>query len=104
VELFFVLERNGMYEHHLEMNDEGVESLWVRIKGQDNMGDIIMSVCYQPPHQEVEADEAFYRQLEVASRSQASVLMGGLQSAWYLIEKQHCQAHAIKELLAVLKR
>ena len=76
MELFFVLERNGMYEHHLEMNDEGVESLWVRIKGQDNMGDIIMSVCYQPPHQEVEADEAFYRQLEVASRSQASVLMG----------------------------
>ncbi|GAB0182177.1 hypothetical protein GRJ2_000683000 [Grus japonensis] len=29
-----------------------------------------------PPDQEEEVDEAFYRQLEVASRSQALVLMG----------------------------
>lgn len=44
MELFFVLERNGMYEHHLEMNDEGVESLWVRIKGQANTGDNFVGV------------------------------------------------------------
>lgn len=59
VELLFVLERTRIYKHHLEMNDEGVESSWVRIKGQDNIGDIITNVCYQPPHQEVEADETF---------------------------------------------
>ena len=38
------------------------------------MGDTVVGVCYRPPDQE--ADEAFYRQLEVASQSQALVLMG----------------------------
>ncbi|GAB0203090.1 hypothetical protein GRJ2_002774600 [Grus japonensis] len=53
------------------MDEERVESLQVRIKGQANMG-----VYYRPPDQEEKADEAFYRQLEVASQSQALVLMG----------------------------
>ena len=56
--------------------DEGVESLWVRIKGQPHMGDVIVGVYYRPPDQEEEVDEAFYRQLQAASQSQAQVLMG----------------------------
>ncbi|GAB0206503.1 hypothetical protein GRJ2_003115900 [Grus japonensis] len=40
------------------------------------MGDTVVGVYYRPPDQEEEVDEAFYRQLEVASRSQALVLMG----------------------------
>ena len=39
-------------------------------KGQANMG-----VCYRTPDEEGEVDEAFYRQLEAASQSQALVLM-----------------------------
>jgi len=34
-----------------------------------------MGIYYRPPDQEEEADEAFYRQLKVASQSQALVLM-----------------------------
>jgi len=53
-----------------------VESLWVRIKGQPHMGDIIVGVYYRPPDQEEEVDEAFYKQLKAVSQSQALVLMG----------------------------
>ena len=37
---------------------------------------IIVGVCYRPPDQEERADEALYRQIGAASRSQALVLMG----------------------------
>ena len=40
------------------------------------MGDTVVGVYYVPLDQEEEVNEAFYRQLEVASRSQALVLMG----------------------------
>lgn len=50
--------------------------MWVRIKGQVNMGDTVVCVHYRPPDEEEEVDEAFYRQLEVALWSQALILMG----------------------------
>ena len=60
----------------LGANKEQVESLWFRIKGQAHKGDITVGVYYRPPDQEEEVDEAFYRQLQAASQSQALVLMG----------------------------
>lgn len=48
----------------------------MRIKGRANRGDILVGVYYRPPDQEKEVDEPFYRQLQVASRLQALVLMG----------------------------
>ncbi|PKU41873.1 rna-directed dna polymerase from mobile element jockey-like [Limosa lapponica baueri] len=57
-------------------SDERVESLWVRIKGQANMGDTVVGVYYRPPDQDGEVDEAFYNQLQVAPQSQALVLVG----------------------------
>ena len=48
----------------------------MRIKGQANMSDPNMGVYYRPPDQEEKNDEAFYIQLEVASRSQTLLLMG----------------------------
>jgi len=57
-------------------DEEGVQSLWVRIKGQVHMGDTVLSVYYRPSDQEEEVDEAFYIQLKVVSQSQALVLMG----------------------------
>ena len=57
----------------LAMDNEPTESLWVRTKEVTGMGDIIVGVSYRPPDQK-EVDEALYRQLEAASRSQALVL------------------------------
>ncbi|GAB0210150.1 hypothetical protein GRJ2_003480800 [Grus japonensis] len=63
-------------ELHLGMDEEPTKSLWVRIKGRAGAGDIIVGVCYRPPDQGDRADEALYRQIGAASRSQALVLMG----------------------------
>jgi len=60
----------------LGVDEELVESLWVTIKGQAHMGDTVVSVYHRPPDQEAEVDEAFCRQLKVASRSAALVLTG----------------------------
>ena len=54
-----VREQVEQIKVHLEMNDEQVQSLWVRIKGQVNMGDTIVGVQYRLPDQEEEVDEAF---------------------------------------------
>jgi len=62
-----VREQLKCIELCLGADEEGVESLWVRIKGQPHMGDVIVSVYYRPPDQEEEVDEAFYRQLQAAS-------------------------------------
>ncbi|GAB0209126.1 hypothetical protein GRJ2_003378300 [Grus japonensis] len=74
----YVREQLECIELCLGMDEERVESLWVRMKGQANMGDTVVGVCYRPPDQEEEVNEAFYRQVEVASQSQALVLMGDL--------------------------
>ncbi|GAB0206060.1 hypothetical protein GRJ2_003071600 [Grus japonensis] len=58
------------------MDEELTESPWVRIKGSAGAGDIIAGVCYRPPDQEDQADEALYRQIGAASCSQALVLVG----------------------------
>ncbi|KAJ7416114.1 glycerol kinase [Pitangus sulphuratus] len=47
-----------------------------RAYGQTSKGDTVVGVCYRPPEQEEEVNEAFYRQLEAASQSQALVLVG----------------------------
>ncbi|GAB0209089.1 hypothetical protein GRJ2_003374600 [Grus japonensis] len=74
----YVREQLECIELRVGVDEERVESLWVRMKGQANMGDTVVGDYYRPPDQEEEVDEAFYRQVEVASRSQALVLMGDL--------------------------
>jgi len=68
-----VREQLECIELCLGVDEEGVESLWVRIKGQAHMDDVIVGVYYRPPDQEEEADESFCRQLKVASQSQSLV-------------------------------
>jgi len=63
-------------EIHLGVNDEQLESLWVRIKGQANTSDTVVGVYYRPSDREEEVDEAFYKQLEIALQSPALILMG----------------------------
>ena len=59
----------------------------------------MITVYYRPSDQDEEADEVLSRYPKVVgtgSHETSATLM--------FLEKQHCQAHAIKELLAVLKR
>ncbi|GAB0180798.1 hypothetical protein GRJ2_000545100 [Grus japonensis] len=72
----YVNDQLECMELHLGMDEEPTKSLWVRIKGRAGTGDIIVWVCYRPPDQGDQADEALYRQIGAASRSQALVLMG----------------------------
>lgn len=41
------------------MGDEQTQSWWIRINGQNNMGNIVLSVCYRLSSQEEEVAEAF---------------------------------------------
>jgi len=41
--------------------EAAAESLWIRVGGQTNTGDTVMSVCYRPPHQEEDVGKAFFR-------------------------------------------
>ncbi|RMC07029.1 hypothetical protein DUI87_16482 [Hirundo rustica rustica] len=60
----------------IETNEDGVECLWVRIKGKANKADILLGVCYRPPNQEEEVDNLFYKQLKNVSAPTALVLVG----------------------------
>ena len=61
-----VREQLECIELCLGMDDEPTESLWVRTIELTSIDDSVVGVCYRPPHQEEQVDEAFYRQLEVA--------------------------------------
>ncbi|KAG6928006.1 hypothetical protein G0U57_008907, partial [Chelydra serpentina] len=55
---------------------EKPESLWITFRSVSNKGNVVVGVCYRPPDQGDEVDEAFFRQLTEVTRSQALVLMG----------------------------
>ncbi|PKU26818.1 hypothetical protein llap_22878 [Limosa lapponica baueri] len=55
----YVREQLECIELSLEADEERVESLWVRIKGQANMRDTVVGVYYRPPDQDGEAAETF---------------------------------------------
>ncbi|KAK4820464.1 hypothetical protein QYF61_027746, partial [Mycteria americana] len=65
----------------LDDGDDRVECLWVRMRGKANKADILLGVCYRPPNQDEEADEAFYKQLGEVSQSLALVLVGDFNLA-----------------------
>ncbi|RMC20740.1 hypothetical protein DUI87_01592 [Hirundo rustica rustica] len=60
----------------IETKEDGIECLWVRIKGKANKADILLGVCYRQPNQEEELDNLFYKQLGNVSGSSALVLVG----------------------------
>lgn len=61
----YVRKHLEFIEFCLGVDDEQVEHLRVRIKGQYSQGDIV-GVFYRPPDKEEEMDEVLWRQLEVA--------------------------------------
>ena len=74
-------------ELSLKNSNEQVESLWIKIRGQANKGDIMVGVYYRPPDQGKPVDEAFL--LLVREASHVSDPAAGLQSPRHLLEKQH---------------
>ncbi|PKU41195.1 hypothetical protein llap_8496 [Limosa lapponica baueri] len=72
----YVNEQLECMELHLGMDEEPMESVLVKIKGDVEAGDITVGVCYRPPDQDDAADEALYRQIGAASHSWILVLMG----------------------------
>lgn len=56
------------------------ESLWIRVRLQANKGDIVVGLCYRPPSQHEEVDEAFLKHLKDTSGSQTLLLVGNLSS------------------------
>ncbi|PKU47773.1 nipped-b-like protein [Limosa lapponica baueri] len=58
----------------IKYSDNRVESVWIRIRA--NKGYIAVGVCYRPPNQSSEVDEAFYKQLGEILKSFAIVLVG----------------------------
>lgn len=58
----------------MSIGDDTVESLWIRIKGQANQGDVTVAIYYRSPIQDDDATELFFK--EQTSRSTALVLMG----------------------------
>jgi len=63
-------------ELSLKNSHKQVERLWVRIRDRGNKGDLVMGVYYRLPDQGEPTDEAFFLQLQEASRSQFVVLLG----------------------------
>ena len=73
---FYVREQLECMEPWLGRADEPTESLWVRLEEKTGKGGIVVGVCYRPPDQEEQADEALYRQIGAAWHLQALVLTG----------------------------
>ena len=67
---------------YVAMGEKPNEGWWVKIKEQTGMGDILGGVCYRPPDQEEQADEALHRQRGAASHLQALVLMKDLNNPY----------------------
>lgn len=44
-----------------------VRSLWARIRGKANTGNMVVGICLRPPSQEDKIYEGFYRQVEEVS-------------------------------------
>jgi len=72
----YVNDQLECMELGLGMDEELTDSLWIRIKGRAATGDILVGVCYRPPGQEDQADEALSRQIRAYSRSQTLILTG----------------------------
>ncbi|KAF4793362.1 hypothetical protein TURU_112092 [Turdus rufiventris] len=84
----------------IEMNDDEVQCLWVRIKGKANKADTLLGVCYHPPNQEEEVNNLFYKQLDNISGSSAIVLVGDfnlLDICWELNTAEKRQSRKFLE-------
>lgn len=66
----------------MDIGDGSVESLWVRLKGVKNKGDVMLEVYYRPPNQ---VEEAFFKNKIIQSPRFGGD--GGLQLSRYMLGK-----------------
>lgn len=94
---------SGMHAMKLcvDMDNEPDVS-WVKSR-LTNVGDVVVSVCYTPPDQDVVIDETFFRQLWQSSRLPPLVLMGTLKHLSICCKRNTDVLHllAIPEILGV---
>ncbi|RMC10397.1 hypothetical protein DUI87_13201 [Hirundo rustica rustica] len=86
----------------IETNADGIEYLWIRIKGKAKKVDILLRVCYRPPNQEEEVDNLFYKQLDNVSGSSALVLVGDFNMpdiCWELNTEEKRQSRKFLECM-----
>ncbi|KAJ7422101.1 hypothetical protein BTVI_15446 [Pitangus sulphuratus] len=86
----------------LEVSDDNVECLRVRIRGKANKADILMGAGYRPPNEDDEDNELFYEQLADVSKSPALVLVRdyNLQDVcWELHKAQKRQSRRFLECM-----
>ena len=72
----YVKKQIDCEELPLRNSQEGIESLWVKIRNRINKGQLVVRVHYRPPDQVESFDEAFLLQLQEALCLQALTLMG----------------------------
>ncbi|KAJ7419991.1 hypothetical protein BTVI_23322 [Pitangus sulphuratus] len=72
--------RGSLDSVELEVSDNKVECLWVRIRGKANKADILVGVCYRPPNQDKEVDELFCQMSAGNSTQQRRGSLGGSRS------------------------
>lgn len=61
---------------HCKVGGRPIESLLVKVKGENVKDDVMVSVCYRSASHEEVFDKAFFKQLTEVTRSQDLVLMG----------------------------
>lgn len=77
----------------LEAGDESAEGCLVKIRGQTNVDDVMVGVCYRLPDQDI--DEAFLRQLEGTSFAGPGPHGNMNDICW---KSKHCRVKAICEI------
>lgn len=63
------------------VNDDTVESLWVKIMGKANKVDIMVEFYNRPPSQDDATHKLFYKKLRDTSRASVFILMGDFNFA-----------------------
>ncbi|CAM4488283.1 unnamed protein product [Lepidochelys kempii] len=79
---------------------EKPECLWIKFRSVCNKSDVVVGVCYRPPDQGDEVDEAFFQQLTEATRSHALILMGAFNFpdiCWEINTAVHRQSRKFLE-------
>ncbi|XP_059578763.1 RNA-directed DNA polymerase from mobile element jockey isoform X1 [Alligator mississippiensis] len=82
-----------------ESKDEEVEGLWVRLHGGQGERDMVVGVCYRPPHQGEEIDSGLLRQLLETIKAKEAVVMGDLNYPDICWETQTAKSHHSRRFL-----
>ena len=90
-------------ELSLKNDHEWVKSLWVRVRGWDNKGSLVIGFHYKQPDQAEPADEAFFLQLQKTWWSQTLVLQRDFSNPDICWKSSTARSRWSKRLLECIK-